>query len=174
MQMLRILWFALFASTGVLAGVVVAVGGTLEPGISTTLPVGLAISAIFAAVLSVVLPARFHRQALRAQKLTVVEEVDQTSAFANYRGALGKRRVFQEPSAARRAAVATMQVPMIVGLALAESVAIDGAIIGFLGFDFIQAAPFFLASGALILARFPRETSIYRALETVFDAKLPS
>jgi len=57
-------------------------------------------------------------------------------------------------------------------MALAESVALMGFVLWFLGFPFLYAAPMFAVCIALMLSKFPRLDFYEAQLETAYDADL--
>jgi hypothetical protein len=61
---------------------------------------------------------------------------------------------------------------MILGLALAESVALFGLVLGQLGSPLPGVLPFFVVSWGLMLSKLPTERAIVQALEQVYDADL--
>ena len=108
------------------------------------------------------------------------EEVDVAEQLAIDRAKelFGAEHVNVQPHAgaqANNAAYMAMLEPgeTILGMALAESIAICGFLVGFFGFDRVQAAPFFVVSFALMLLRFPRDSTIFGPLEAAYQATLP-
>lgn len=77
-----------------------------------------------------------------------------------------------EARAQQRAAMARYQVGTIVGLALAESVAIYGLVLAFMSADGQPAVPFLVAGAVLILAQFPREACAMQLLSSEARAAL--
>jgi hypothetical protein len=173
MQTLRILWAAILSSTLAFAGLLIAgVGDDVSEPPPVLLALASAVMAITIAVMSFLLPRQVHVRTLRAKNLAVVEEADPSSAFSNYRGSLGKRKVFADPASARSTAIRLAQTPMILALALSESIALFGFVLGFLRFPLLMVAPFFALSWTLILLRFPTDKAAVAALERTYGATL--
>jgi hypothetical protein len=130
------------------------------------LPV-LAIAALGSAIASVVLPPVLMKPAIVALRLPLTE----AASVGPSKGRRRPRR-FVDAAAARSALLTAVQAPFIVGLALAESVALMGFVAWFLGFPFVFAAPLFGVSWGLMLSKFPRLEVFERALEATYDADL--
>jgi hypothetical protein len=64
------------------------------------------------------------------------------------------------------------QTPFILALALSESVAMFGFVLGWLGAPLPVAGAFFAASWVLLLARFPTRSRVFGPFEAHFRAKL--
>lgn len=92
------------------------------------------------------------------------------SALSKLDGSSGRKDkptsdLFADPVSIRPGEFAAYQQPFLVGLGLSESVALFGVPVWYLGYGLNAAAPFFVAGALLMLARFPTEQSITRALE---------
>lgn len=168
MRQTYILWGALFASTFVYLLVLFLVPHPTTPEEPMML-YAIAAAAFMSAVMSIVMSRRFFQMALSRRRLEVREEPD--TSQVQYRDQIPMRRLFADPEAARRVAVTLHRVPFILGMALAESVAIFGFVLGFLGFPLPQFVPFFGVCWALMLFHFPRLGAIERAVETANRAK---
>jgi hypothetical protein len=168
----RILWasilFACLISPVVLAVVERGLTEAREP---VALPM-LAALALTTAIMSRVLPPFVRRQAFAREQPRIEHQADPDSALALYRGAAPTRRVFADREGARLLALRVQQTTSILGLALSEAVGLFGLVLGFMGFELWQAAPFFVVSSLLIVTLFPMERRAIRALEKHFEARL--
>lgn len=79
-------------------------------------------------------------------------------------GIMLPRIALKQPSHGVRMAIARLNSGAILGLALTESVAIFGFVLGFLGFAPLQFMPFFAVAWVIFLLRFPRATHPLGAL----------
>lgn len=170
LQIPRILWGAMFVST-VLFLVVARVAAPAGQVPQAVMLYAMAGAAAMSAVMSFVMPAKLLRHSLLAAKLEVTEEGDPTAPSA-LRSAAPTVRVFADPDRALQRALGVYQTAFIVGLALSESVAIFGLILGFVGFPLLQYIGFFVASWALIAIRFPTVDRVAAPLEQAYDARL--
>jgi hypothetical protein len=169
---LQTLWMAIGSATFAFAAVVfwgLRAAGEPPP----LFPLVAALAALGILVVSVVLPAQLQRNALRSRKLSIVERVDPSSAFSNYRGAVGKQRFFEDPEAARRAALDAAMQPTILRAALTESVALFGFALGYLNYPAWNWLPFFVTAWLSFAVRFPTERRVLGALEKELDATIP-
>lgn len=171
-QTLRILWGAIFAATLLFLGVGLFSAQPSET-YPATLGIVLAVAAMASAGASLLLPPFLLRQALGRAEVEVVEEPD-PDADSLYRDQVSTRRVFADPDAARSRAMQLFYTPFILGCALAESVAIYGLVLLFLGAPRAQALPFFVISWVLLLTRVPTEAKATAPLEAALGAKLPN
>lgn len=169
LRVMRILWAALLASPAMflLVGYVVTAERqeqlTPEPFL---LPV-LGLAALGSAAASVVIPMVLLKPALLALRLPTTD-----APSAGPSGGRRRPRRFVDATAALSGLLTAAQAPFIVGLAMAESVALLGFVLWFLGFAFVYVAPFFAVSWALLLSKFPRLVSFESALESTYDADL--
>ncbi len=151
---MRILWAALLVSQGIYLGLVV--GQVIPPPEEPPEPVlltGLSAAAMFSAVLSILLPRMFYRQALAGPQ------------FAHAEG------MAQGPDGVLGVALRLAFAPFIIGCALAESVAIYGLILGLIGFSLLTVAPFFAAGAMLMLVQFPTEGRFRGPMEEALAAR---
>ncbi len=173
LRVTRILWFGLFASTFAYVFVLAMQGQRIcdfpPCGADSPLLYGLGGGALSSAVASVLLSRRLMRAALPRTAPAIREEQDPSQV--QYRDRVTMRRLFADPASARRSAIAAHKTPFIVGMALAESVAIYGLVLGLLGFPPANVAPFFAGCWILMACHFPRVAAIERALEGVHRAK---
>lgn len=175
----RILWAALtLAPFAYLFVAVFAAPAPKAPPSPILLPVLVAVSASVAA-LSFVLPASMFARALRQRVGTDIKvgPVATQSPFlpeGGFRTASPSAAEVEDPIAALRVAASLDQTPMIVTLALRESVALYGLVLAMVGFPITAAAPFIAASVALMLLRFPSVEGLRRRVEKVLDARVPA
>lgn len=159
---LRVLWAAILSATIAFLVIPVSAG---DAATGPTLLLPFAFVALGSAVASVFLPRYVLAQGLAKLELQTVEVDDPERAFGSM---VRKRRVFRDPELALRAGYRVHQTAMILGLALAEAVAIYGFVLKFLGAELSSVAPFFVVSWALILYRFPRRSVIAHSLERAY------
>ncbi len=174
MRTFRILWGALFASTVIFFVIMLVVHPENQGPPQSIMAPAFAFVALTTAVMSFIMPRMNYRQAIANVKLETVEQsVDTGSDVLPYRSG-AKRRVFAKPDQARRKALVIFQTPFILSLALSESIALYGFILGFLGFHFLIALPFFLVSWVLIALRFPTEQKVFGPFEAGTGAHFPT
>ena len=171
LRVMRILWASLVAST--FGFVIVAfVLRTTVREVPEPMPILLPIGVVLAlplVVLSVWVPRTLLVQTLRRREFEVGERIGQERMFADR--AL-RPRVFVDPAGARRDAVPAYQTAMILGMALAESVALFGLVLIVLGHGPLVGLPFFVVAWSLMLVRLPSHQALERALEQAYDADL--
>lgn len=169
MRLLRILWAAISTTPAVmlLVGYLVVPADRAARDAETFLLPALSIMAIGFAVGSVVLPAAVLKTSLLALKLPVTD----SPSPGPTRGRRRSRR-FVDSNAARVSLLSAAQPSFVMGLAMAESVALTGFVLWFLGFDLRMVAPLFGVSWAVLLSKFPRLAQFEAALERVYDADL--
>lgn len=168
---LRVLWFAIFGSTVMFLVVGLTViqerSDMSEPN-AILLPV-IGLSAVAAAGLSLIVPRQVLRRSLRALGLRTQELPREELMFND--GKRHKKR-FVDPAEARSRLMLPVQKSVILGLALAESVALHGFLLWFLGFGFAIGLGLFALSWVLMLAQFPKLEVYERELTSVYDAEL--
>ncbi|MCA9595508.1 MAG: hypothetical protein KC776_19470 [Myxococcales bacterium] len=170
----RILWGAIFGSTFVFVFMMLVVHPENPGPPPPMLPPMFALVALTTAVMSFVVPRVQYRQAVARVKLDTIEEMaDAGSDVLPYRSG-PKRRVFAKPDEARRKAFLLFQTPFILSLALSESIALFGFVLGFMGFASWIAYPFFGVSWVLFALRFPTEDKVLRPFEAGTGAYFPS
>ena len=169
----RLIWGALLLSTFAYLGVGwwMVQQRTEAVEVEMTLLYGLAAAGFCSAVASLVLPRFFLGAWTRRVKLKVEDRPDPT-AETHYRQHVTGSRVFVDPDEARRQLAAAFFVPLILGLALAESVAIYGLVLLLLGSSWPEAIGFFAASWVLMAVRFPLEGPLVATLEKAKNARL--
>jgi hypothetical protein len=168
---MRILWAALLAST--VAFVVAAVAHRSQ-GIERAVPsavlwYALAVTALAIAALSLALPRFLTPLALKRERFELSERPATERLFADQ---ARRGRVFAHPAQIWRGSGPALQTGLILGLALAESIALCGFLVLFLGFSWLHGAPFFVVSWVLMLAKYPSESGMRRMIEQTYDADL--
>ena len=171
LRLLRILWAAISGSTVVFLVVLLVIRvqapPTFEPDPLMLVVVGF--TALAEAVMSVIMPKRMFAQTVRARKFEVVARAADERMFDDS----GRRaRAFADPAKSTQAAVPAYQTAMIIGLALAEAVALSGFALAQLGSPLLAVVPFFVVAGGLMATKFPSEPALVRSLEQAYDADL--
>ena len=165
-----ILYGAMFASTFVYL-VVLQVAVPPHGAVDPTIAIALTGAGIMQAGMSLVLPRVLRAKALAALRLSL-KEVEVASDSVILRDAKTSKVVFANPDQARARARGVGQTHWIIGWALAESVALDGLVLGFMGGTRMQVLPLFVICWVLFLAQMPRERELFLALEKSHEAKL--
>lgn len=160
-----ILYAALFASTFVYVLVLFVVKVDVVDPPPPILPMVLGVVALSVAVVSFVLPGITLKTAVRNLGLA-------TRPAPNFGDQPAGTLVFEDPAEARRRAAPALQTAMILRLALRESIALFGLVVGMLGYGLVAASPFFVASWILFAIAFPSQASLDRELENASGAKL--
>jgi F0F1-type ATP synthase membrane subunit c/vacuolar-type H+-ATPase subunit K len=170
---MRILWVALLISVGLYAAML-GFGVVQPPRASEPPPFVIPFigAAAMFAVMSFVLPRIIHRQAVSKTSLEVVAEPVPDAFAAGFRHAAPTQKVFVDPDVARRTAAACYQTPFILSLALSESVALLGFVLGFLGYGASVWAPFMVIAAVLMAVRFPTEQRIIAPFEAALGASI--
>jgi hypothetical protein len=164
----RVMWVGILVSVGLFYVVLRMAKHPSAPDDPISFPIfaALALSGGFASLL---LPPYLHRQGtLRA----ALETRDAESAISAD-STTTTRRVFVDPGKARGVAQKLYQSSLVLSLALSESVALVGLVLGMRGFPEERVLPFFVASVGLIALRFPRANAPERMLETSAQARFP-
>jgi len=155
---LRVLWFAILSAT--VAFLFIPMPES-DPASGATLLLPLSIMALGCAAGSLLVPIHLMRSGLERLKLQTVEIDDLEPAAP-------RRRVFRDPDIAEHAAFGVYRTATILGLVLAEAIALDGFVLKFLAAGLHNALAFFGVSWALILILFPRRSVALRALERAY------
>ncbi|MBX7193852.1 MAG: hypothetical protein K1X94_17500 [Sandaracinaceae bacterium] len=160
----RILWFALFVSQFLYLGMLL-MPGVVPPGQvpEPVLAYAIAPVALAAAVASFVVPRMLAQAAFAAGAALETRPMEGKVASAGYRSALGARE-FADREEALRIAVQRGFAPFILRLALNESVALFGFVLGYLGHPLTVWLPFFVVSWTMMAFRFPTERGLLRPL----------
>ncbi len=168
------LWGAIVIATLLELGVVLWADFDRHVEPVPPLVIAFIVLAASAAGASLTVPARLHADALRRLTLPVQEVPAAGPAEVSYRTAAGSQRVFRDGDAARAAMTQAFLTPLIVGLALAELVALLGLVLAQARFaPSWWALPFFGAAWALLGARFPRAALLEGPAERLYGATLP-
>ena len=142
------------------------------PGPDLGMVIGLALAGVGSAVASLFFPPFMHRKGLSRVELEI-EEVPDPNASVMFRDQTPTIRVFADPEAARGKARALFFTPFILRHALAESVAIYGVVLGFLGAGWETILPFFCVCWAIFAISAPLDARIHGPLEEAQDARFP-
>ena len=164
----RMIWMGILCSVGVFYVVLRMSKRPDAPEDPLTFAT-FAACALGGALASLLLPPYFHRQGtLRAALETRAAESAITADSTTT-----TRHVFVDSEKARAAARQLYQSALVLSLALSESVALFGLLLGLRGFPEERVLPFFVASIALIGLRYPRANAPQRMLETSAQARFP-
>lgn len=170
LRVARNLWASMLASVGVYAGLL-ASGAVVTSPDAQPVPLAILLSAAAAsAVASVLVPPFLHRRTI-ARTTFAIDELPLTSAPTGYRDTSGHFR--QLAPAVYDVALALYFVPFIVGLALAESVAIFGFVGVVTGHPLAIGLGFFAVSGVLVAMRFPTRQAAIAPIEKHTAALAP-
>jgi hypothetical protein len=85
----------------------------------------------------------------------------------------GGRRVVVKPVETVRDLMLAYQPTFLIGMALSEAVALIGFMLGFLGGSLLVASAFFLVALVLMVAKYPRLSTVIGAIERVTGATCP-
>lgn len=160
-----ILWGALFTSTFIYLLILQVAAPAPATPPDPIVALTLAFTSVVVAVVSYLLPATILRRSLLSLDLPT----DEAPMFGDVPAGT---RIFRDPDAARARALPAMQTAMILALALRESIALFGLLVGFIGFPMRTYAGFFVVSWLLLLEAFPRKKADDAALEAAYGAKL--
>lgn len=156
LKTVRILWAALFVSTFMLLGVVIT---ARQKGVDPppfVLP--LAGVALANAVVAVVLPRVQYRNFARRKEFELASDPNDGA------------RVFARPSAVIEALFPMYNPSFLLGMALAESVALLGFVIVYLGHPVIVGIPFFVVCWVLQATKFPTFKAVVSPAEATTKA----
>lgn len=168
----QILWTALFTSTFALGAVAFIMKQPPHPPQPFMLPVMVGI-ALTTVVVSFVLPRQLMTKALTATLTPLIVEEPNPAAEVTFREAAPPLKVFGDPAEAWKRALFAYQQPMILSLALPESVALFGLSLVSLGFPRTAALPFLVVCWMLQLARFPTDAKLAAAVKVATGVELP-
>jgi hypothetical protein len=172
LQTMRIIWGALLMSTFMYLVVVFVVqqnGTRPTEEISPLLAPAFALAAVGLAVASVVLPRAMLKTALLAKRWRIGELPAEQRLFSDRQG---RSRYFSDPQSVRGEAFPAQQTSFMVGMALAEAVALFGFMLLYLGFGWAWGTPFFVVCWGLMLTRFPSSKRLDQQIEQAYDADL--
>lgn len=169
----RVLWFSLLVASLLYPCILwlVRSRGLPPPPPPSVLAPALSGAALAAGVMSFVLP-RVQLASALAPFASRVEQQAGAAPWPGYRSKVEGERVLRLADADRRALAKAYQTSLVIALALSESVALLGFVLGFLGFPAAAAAPLSVAGTLLIAARFPTERGVLGPLERVHGARV--
>jgi hypothetical protein len=171
LQMVRILWAALFASSLMFLFMITShIARDEHAHLSPHMPELLGALSFGIAILSIVLPARGFDAGLRAMDVKLENEIGEP--VGSFRESAPVQKLIAKPHDTVVAAFAKFQTPFILGMALAQSINLFGFTLGFMGAHPYAYAPFFALGLGLMASKFPRLVTITSALERVKGAKL--
>jgi F0F1-type ATP synthase membrane subunit c/vacuolar-type H+-ATPase subunit K len=133
------------------------------------MPPLLAAVAVGLAAASIALPRSLAKKALLEKKLAVEEVAPEARMFSDGKG---RRRHFKNPEQARAQALPALHTSVIIGMALAEAIAVNGFVLLLLGFEYSWGLPFFGVAWVLMLGRFPSSAKLDQQIEDAYDADL--
>ncbi len=172
LQTMRIIWGAILWSTFLYLFVVFFLrqNGTppAEGGSPLMAPLFAALSVGLAAA-SIALPRVLQRTQLRAKQWRVTELPPGERLFSDRRG---RSRHFEDPERVRAESLPVLQSTFIIGMALAEAIALFGFVLLLLGFSWTWGMPFFAVCWVLMLGRFPSQAKLDEQVEAAYDADL--
>jgi hypothetical protein len=175
----RILWGALLLSTVLFLVVLLVIRPDPPEAPQPMLLPVLALAAVASAAFSEIVPRMNYRQAARNVKLETEDEAiadpnRHASDVLPFRETTTvMRKVAKDPKAARQRAFMIYQTAFILKMALAESIALYGFILHFLGFPLTVALPFFVVCWILMLVRFPTLEKALAPLEQALGVHIP-
>ncbi|NOY91318.1 MAG: hypothetical protein GXP55_08915 [Deltaproteobacteria bacterium] len=170
-SVIRIVWFAMVASTFIYLAVLFFAVQIPDQPPDRSMGLALAVASLAMVALSLVVPRVMFQKSLATLELPTREVVDPDASLV-LRNEAPTVRVYEDPSAARRAVTVRFFTPFILGMALSEAVVIHGLVLGILGFPPTVFAPFFVIGCALMLPRFPREDAVMRQAEEATGVRL--
>jgi F0F1-type ATP synthase membrane subunit c/vacuolar-type H+-ATPase subunit K len=165
----RILWGALCFSVVLFDVALTAVRDDKPPGVPPHLDLMLAAMSVGLAIMSVGLPRQILVRGIKAMNLEVEERPGE--AIGGFRESAPVTRVVKDPTAAIGRAFAPFQQALLIGMALAESIALFGFMLGFLGENMLYASLFFVASLLLMITKYPRIATLATAVERATGAR---
>lgn len=172
MMTARTLWAALVGSTVMLLVVMFVVKPDNPGPPPTELLVPLMAVGVANAVVAVVLPMVQYRNIVKRKQFEAVPDAGSPQA-QGYRMDVVIPLVFSNPQAVLTGMLPAYQTVLILGMALAESVALLGFIIGFLGLPKQAAIPFFVVCWILQATKFPTVRKIVGPVEKQHNARFP-
>ena len=173
LRVMRIIWAALLLSTLIylVVALVVPPESTEELGRETSplMPPAFAALAVALAAASIAVPRRMAKESLLQKRFALVDLAADKRMFSD---AKGRARRFQDSGAARAEAFPALQTSFIVGMALAEAIALFGFVLLYLGFELSWGLPFFAVCWVLMAGRYPSPARLDQQLEEAYDADL--
>ena len=169
----RVLWLALMMSNVMVFAIITQTVPLPEAPFDPLYFVVFGVASLATGAVHLVFPARMKKQIVAGTKLETTEAVD-PNASVIFREAAPRIRVFVDERAVAAAGGRVLQTPFIVGMALAESIGLNGTVLVALGCPLAQAVAF-PAIAALLMARlFPTRKSLLAPLEAHYGARLVS
>ena len=168
----RTLWFAIVVSTTLFLAMLQylrVTGAAPHAQVPPGMVFVLALVAVGTATASVLVPTRVLAARVRRLEIKVVDEIGEP--VGSFRESAPVRRVVADPESAVRAALAPYQSTLVLGLALAESVALYGFMLGYLGAPAPVFLPFFVVSWALMATKIPKPERVTRVIASVTGAE---
>lgn len=150
MQVRRILWAALFASTFVYVVVLFVAVPPIAAPPDPIMPIALAVVSISTLGVAIFLPPRLAAQAMATMSFATTEAEKFSDLPAG-------TKFFTDPDAARSRAAGGLQTAFILRMALFEAVAIYGLVLGFLGHPLAVWAGFFVVCWLAMATQFPTQ-----------------
>ncbi|MEZ4393378.1 MAG: hypothetical protein R3A48_20010 [Polyangiales bacterium] len=174
----KILWSALTLAPLAYLGVALSAPQTDAAAPPLILPVLGAVAAMTAA-LSFILPEKLFASALHRRvghdlRITQVASSAPVLAEGGFRDASPSVNAVEDPVAALTLAAQLDMSPLIITLALRESIAIHGLVLAMLGFSMRVAFGFIAVSVALMILRRPSLEALRARVEQAIDARVPS
>lgn len=168
----RLLWTALFFAPLTYLMVLQVAARPTEPA-DEIIRWALLAASVIGLGWSIFLPRILHRARVRKSQEFVTEEVDDLGAPRGFRVAAPKKRVLQDPKRAFDHATKLYFTPMIVGLAMAESIAVQGLLLGIMGFAPPVYLPHFAVGWLAMLPHFPSREKIVSVVEKETGVTFP-
>lgn len=174
----KILWSALTLAPLAYLGVALVAPRTIASPAPLILPALGGVAAV-TAVLSFILPESLFAGALRRRvgqeiRLTQVVSPSPVLAEGGFRDASPSVNEVEDPVAALTLAAKLDTSPLILTLALRESIAIQGLALALLGFSTRIAFGFIALSVALMILRRPSLEALRARVEGAIGARVPS
>jgi len=168
----RIVWGSLMFAPAIylLVYFVQRSGGHLPTDPEPILLPALAVVAVGVLVASFVVPRMLLRNAFKRAAFEVEEVVDDEPQL--FRRAPKTTRVFNDPGEVLRRATMMSMPSLILGSALGEAVILFGLVLGWLGLEPLNMAPFFVLGWVAIAVHFPSKARVAQALEKITGARL--
>jgi len=168
----QILWVGLFTSTVLFGVLAFIMQQAPQPPQAFMLP-AIAGVALTCVVISFVLPRQLLTKGLTAALTPLIVEQANPAAEVTFREAAPPLKVFGDPAAAWKKALFAYQQPLILSLALPESVALFGLTLVSLGFPRTTVLPFLVVCWVLQIARFPTDAKLAAAVKAATGVELP-
>ena len=176
LQTMRILWAALSSSPLLFCVVMLVVSpqscsdSPQQPDYTLSV---VTLAALAMAVMSFLVPRAVFLLTAKGTTLAITNEPD-ANANTAFRDIVPTRRVFADRANALTVAGQIHSTRLIVSLAMSETIAIMGMVLGMqFRYGPEVTVPFCVLALALMLVRFPREAAIIKQFEAAYGATLP-